>query len=287
MDVEGRDRFEYYESLRVAVREVSARTPDGIPVSVSASVETRESWEVVAERFRGGWAEHCERWTADGRPSVDRSDDPPGSWRGDSGRFLDSAANAEVEERCDRIAETERSVVSPAMREIEASDPERHLVGFEHRLKGLDRIKDKVAADVEEKGRTATEALPMVKDIIRYTLVYSDERYTDGVKADVARMEAQGFKQVERRNTWTEDQYKGINSRWQEPDTGQLFEVQFHTRISFEAKQLTHSTYERSRDPTTDRAELRELRHLQGETCRQIPIPPRVKDISDYPGEQT
>ena len=37
---------------------------------------------------------------------------------------------------------------------------------------------------------------------------------------------------------------KGINSQWIDPDSGQRFEVQFHTRISFEAKQLTHSAYE-------------------------------------------
>jgi hypothetical protein len=173
------------------------------------------------------------------------------------------------------------------MREIEACDPERRLVGFEHRLKGLDRIKDKVAVDVDEKGRTTSEALSTVKDTIRYTLVYSDERYTDGVQTDMARLEGRGFEQVERRNTWAEDQYKGINSRWREPDTGQLFEVQFHTQISFEAKQLTHCAYERSRDPTTDRAELREVRRLQGDTCRQISIPRGATDISDYPLEET
>ena len=32
-----------------------------------------------------------------------------------------------------------------------------------------------------------------------------------------------------------------------EPETGQRFEVQFHTRASFEAKQLTHAAYERLR----------------------------------------
>ena len=264
--VEVRDRFEYYESLRVSV--------------------AAESWDVAAERFRGKWAAHCERWPAEGRSAVDRSEDPPGSWRGESGRFLDSAANAEVEARCERIGEVEKSVVSPAMREIEACDPERHLVGFEHRLKGLDRLKDKVSAEIEEKGRTTTEALSMVKDPIRYTLVYSDWAYSESVLADVARLKARGFEQVERRNTWTEDQYKGVNSRWRDPDSGQLFEVQFHTNISFEAKQLTHCAYERTRDPTIDRAELRELRRLQGDAGRQIPVPPGAADIPDYPLEE-
>jgi hypothetical protein len=30
------------------------------------------------------------------------------------------------------------------MRAVESQDPGRHLIGFEHRLKGRDRIKEKV-----------------------------------------------------------------------------------------------------------------------------------------------
>ena len=36
------------------------------------------------------------------------------------------------------------------MRAIESQDPERHLVGFEDRLKGRDRIKEKVCDKYEE-----------------------------------------------------------------------------------------------------------------------------------------
>ena len=259
VQVEARDRFEYYGSLRTAV-----------------------SWEAAAERFRGEWVSHEARWPAEARKQADRSGDPEGSWRGDSGRFLDSAANADVEERCDRIAEAERNVVTPAMREIEACDPERRLVGFEHRLKGLERIKDKVAADIEEKGRTPVEALSMVKDVIRYTFVYSGDNYTKGVWGDIARLEERGFEQVERRNTWTGDYYRGLNSRWRDPGTRQLFEVQFHTVTSFEAKQLTHCAYERARNPSTDRSELRELRRIQKSACQQVPVPSGAEDISDY-----
>ena len=47
---------------------------------------------------------------------------------------------------------------------------------------------------------------------------------------------------------------------------GQRFEVQFHTPDSFHAKHhVTHLAYERIRDPTTSRAELRELHAFQRE----------------------
>ena len=264
--VEERDRFEYYDALRAAVDDVSAKT-----------------WTTATARFRESWAEHCDRWPQEARKPPDRSADPPGSWRGGSGRYLDSAANAEVERRCDRIADIERTVISPAMREIESCDPDRHLAGFDHRRKGPDRLKDKIAAEINEKGRNVSEAMMMAKDVIRYTFVYPDDHYSEGVAADIARMEARGFHQAERRNTWVDEQYKGINSRWRDPGNGQLFEVQFHTEGSYEAKQLTHCAYERARDLTTSRTELRELRCMQADVCRQVPIPPGATEILDYP----
>jgi hypothetical protein len=261
--VEERDRGEYWEDLRAAV--------------------AADAWAASAERFRGEWAEHCERWSADSRPGADRSQDPPGSWRGDSGRYLDVAANAEVEKRCEGIAEAERDVVSPAMREVEACDPERRLVGFDNRLKGLDRIKDKVAADVLLKSRTPEQALANVKDSIRFTFQYSEAAYADGVNTDIGRLKERGFEQVEVRNSWGDPHYMGINSRWREPLTGQLFEVQFHTRTSYEAKQLGHAAYERLRNPATSDSERDESAAFQERLCGHITIPPKVTDIPDFP----
>jgi hypothetical protein len=264
--VEERDRFEYYDALRAAVDDVSA--------------ETRTTATV---RFRESWAEHCDRWPQEARKPPDRSADPPGSWRGDSGRYLDSAANAEVEQRCDRIADIERTVISPAMREIESCDPERHLAGFDHRCKGPDRLKDKIAAEINEKGRNVSEAMMMAKDVIRYTFVYPDDHYSEGVAADIARMETRGFHQAERRNTWVDEQYKGINSRWRDPGNGQLFEVQFHTHASFEGKQETHGAYERLRTLPEGDQEVFTLRTYQREVTAKIQVPPGTAEIPNYP----
>ena len=185
----------------------------------------------------------------DGRPrsdqQVDRSKDPPGSWHGDSNRILDRPINERVEAECDRIAERERETISPALRKVESSDPDRHLIGFEYRLKDRDGIKEKVAKSMAEKGLSAEAAISRVPDAIRYTLEYAEARYTEGVWADIARMKEQGFKLEVLKNSWSNDQYKGINSQWIEPRTGQHLELQFHTRISFEAKQITHAAYER------------------------------------------
>ncbi len=228
----------------------------------------RERWNAARQDFETQWHEHAQR-----HPH------PPGARPS-----LDTAVITKVMEGCDRIAETEENVVTPAMLRIEAEDPERRLAGLDHRRKGEGRIMEKVAAAIEEQlDLSPEEALASVKDAIRYTFQYNDERYSDGVRADIERLKDAGFELVELRNSWEREEYKGINSRWRVTENSQLFEVQFHTRISFDAKQLTHPAYELIRNPTTSPAELRELRAFQREVSTEVPTPPGAKDLPRYP----
>jgi hypothetical protein len=195
----------------------------------------------------------------------------------------DAAYRAQaIDQGCNRVRETEETVVTPAMRRIEAQDPSRSLVGLEFRLKGRERLSEKVAEAVEERGRSITEAFGLVKDAIRFTFCYSEDRYTDGVLEDCDRLEAEGFKRFDRKNSWAEGEYKGINSRWRAPDGGQIFEVQFHTRASFKAKQETHWAYERLRALPDDEAEVRQLHAYQRAVTAKIPHPPGAAEIPDY-----
>jgi IS5 family transposase len=205
-------------------------------------------------------------------------------------RNLEYRATAEAVDRaytidqgCARVQEIEEKTVTPAMRRTEAEDPERHLAGLENRLKGKERLSEKVENWMSaQPDLRPDDAFKLVKDAIRYTFVYNEERYTEGVYADCERIESAGFEPVDRQNSWKEDQYKGINGRWREPDSGMLFEVQFHTQESVDAKELTHPTYERIRDPATSPDEVRELRAVQSEVCSRIKIPPRATEIPDY-----
>jgi hypothetical protein len=193
---------------------------------------------------------------------------------------------AAVDRGCDRVRETEQNLITPEMRRIEAEDPDRHLVGFEFRCKDKDRLTEKVTNWMRaQPDLTPDEAFRLVKDAIRYTFEYTDDNYAAGVHADCDRLEAAGFERVDRNNSWTDAEYKGINSRWREPESGFLFEVQFHTQASFEAKQLTHSAYERIRDTSTPPppSEVRELRSYQREVSAKTPIPPGAEDIPNYP----
>jgi hypothetical protein len=288
-----RSHEEYYTELRAAVAvqertepappsESGARSKPGKQTENDPQVQPGSNWEETAELSRWMWSEYKRRWPPEERPPADQSKDPPGSWRVDSNRFLDRAANEDTEKECDQIVKRERERLSPGLREVESLDSDRQLIGFEHRLKGRERIKEKVAEAIEQYGRTPREAVSLVPDAIRYTFQYKETRYAQGVQDDIARLREQGFELIALKNSWLDEQYKGINSRWIEPVSGQRFELQFHTRISFEAKQLTHRAYERLRSGQADEFEEMVLEAFQTKVAAAIPIPHGAADIPDH-----
>jgi hypothetical protein len=113
------------------------------------------------------------------------------------------------------------------------------------------RIMARIAEDVRVKGRTPGEALANITDIVRYTLRYPPQDYTGRVHADIERLWREGHAELGVRNHWTARAWKGISTAWQEPATGQRFEVQFHTPESLAARELTYPAYQRLRDPAT------------------------------------
>jgi len=277
---EDRDLEEYYVALyRAALTEktVAARQ------AAAEEQAAYEKWEKKTEDFRWMWSEYQRRLPPGERAPVDRSRDPPGSWHGEGDRFLKPAENDQVEAACDRITKLERDKITPAMREVESQDPDRHLVGVKDCLKGHDRIKEKAYDKRKEFGYSLEEAVSAVSDTIRFTFQYSEAYYTQGVWADIGRLEEQGFEQKTRRNCWSGEEYKGINSQWIEPESGQRFEVQFHTRISFEAKQLTHDAYEILRTKKANKFEEHVLDAFQKKISADVPVPPGAVDIPDYP----
>ena len=250
---ETRTRQEYYAELRVTVaREEAAAARH----ATANEQSTSEKWQQEVVESRSLWTEYQRKWPPQDRPPRDGN------------RSLDPADNSRVEAECDRIADREDQRISPAIRAIESQDPDRHLIGFEHRLKARDRIKEKVSDKMQELFCSAEEAVSVVSDTIRYTFQYREARYTQGVWTDMERLKGEGFKLHKLKNSWSDEEYKGINSQWIEPGTGQRFEVQFHTRISFEAKQLTHDAYERLRTHQLDEFEKMVLRSLRAKGIR-------------------
>jgi hypothetical protein len=257
----------------------AARGPTAQDAWAEAVPELRVSWEILKEKY--GHEEPAEP-----APQADG-----GSWRGKGGRSLDAASNAEIDLGYARIREVGETVIGPAILRVAAEDPTRTLAGFDRRIKGEDRLKEKVSDLLEPPSKLgADEALSAIVDVVRFTFTYHENRYTQGVLADVERLKLQGFELDRLKNTWSSEQYKGINTQWLEPRSGVRFEVQFHTQASFEAKELTHEAYERirsitERTPETER-EAEELEAFQSKANAQVPIPPEVRVIEDYRREK-
>jgi hypothetical protein len=117
------------------------------------------------------------------------------------------------------------------------------------------RIMARVTEDGRVKGRAPGEALANMADLVRYTFEYPADQYTDGVRADVERLWREGYSELAVRNYWTSPFWKGISATWQEPGSGQLLEVQFHTPESRAARDQTYPDYLRLRSASASDAE--------------------------------
>jgi hypothetical protein len=252
----------------------------------------RDHWAEAVPELRGAWEKIKEKYEYSERHEpIPQPDAGAYGWHGMGGRRLDAAQNDEIDRGYARIREVAERSIIPGVLSVEAEDPTRRLAGFDNRFKGEDRLKEKVADLLEPSSEvSAAEALDAVADAVRFTYTYSETGYTLGVPDDVERLKARGFELDKLKNTWTSDQYKGINTQWMERGTGVRFEVQFHTQASLEAKELSHKAYERIRsiadlNPETDR-EAAELEGFQSSVNAMIPIPPDVNAIEDYRREK-
>ena len=245
----------------------------------------RDSWAEALPSLRTAWEDHQDRYPERERATPITHADS--SWSSGDTRRLTPEQNTEATKACADIHDKGERVAFPTMLQVEAADPNRSLAGLEHRHKGEDRLKEKIAERLRySPDLSPRQAAAEVPDAVRFTLEYSGARYTDGVLGDVERLRQAGCELLKLKNLWAKDQYKGINSQWLRPETGLRFEVQFHTPQSREAKELTHQAYERLRDPLTSKAEETELEAYQRRVNALVKRPPDVFRIEDYPPEK-
>ena len=240
----------------------------------------RDAWAAAVPHLRAAWENHKERYPE--RSRVPPRTTPDGAWEAGEHRRLSPEQNAEATKAHTDLTEEGHRDILPALKRVEATNPDRRLAGLEHMIKHEDRLKEKVADYLQAPDLTVREAVGMVPDAVRFTLIYTPQRYADGVQADVELLKAEGFELIKLKNLWTDDQYKGINSQWCRPETSLRFEVQFHTPESLEAKELTHEAYERIRAlaPPTERAELEAFQRLANAL---LVTPEGTAGVKDFP----
>jgi hypothetical protein len=238
---------------------------------------------------------------ASARPPAIRSPDEPQladdglwKWKGleldrEVNRIADEglAVRRDAEGRDEEGNYGERGI-TPVMRRVEAELAHGTLVPDTEKfaLKSPDRFKEKLAKMISlEPDVAPSDLTAKIHDGIRYTFVFEDRFYSEGVRDAESRLTNKGYHLVWRKPSWSGEEYKGINSQWRDVGSGQLFEVQFHTPASWDAKQRTHDSYEKIENPATTPEERTRLRAYQREVAASVPVPPGALEFVPYKAE--
>ncbi len=186
---------------------------------------------------------------------------------------LSSAASQTPDAKYNEAVKSEPAITS--MMQSLAEDQGFELVGLEHRLKSWESFSRKIAANPEGYE---------VKDIIRYTVVESPDKLTQTTLKTMEDLEKAGYKTIVVKNTWDNEAnpYKGINTFVESPE-GQKFELQYHTRDSFDLKDgEMHKLYEQWRlipDPESPEAIALNDRMLQ--LADSLPRPENISSVEN------
>lgn len=116
--------------------------------------------------------------------------------------------------------------------------------GLKNRIKGKESYLRKIRAEYKPDGNKYE-----VKDIVRYTLGTDDAgALVKGMENAIDELSKLGYNTIAVKNSWEDplNPYKGINTTVIAPN-GQKFEIQYHTKASFEVKEKMHALYEKQR----------------------------------------
>lgn len=155
----------------------------------------------------------------------------------------------ESSEKSIEQASEQETRTSPMIQRL-AQQTGAQIEGFDYRIKGRDSLARKIATDMVEKNLSLEEATSDVYDAVRYTMVFDNEEFADRVGGVQDSLQEQGWSQYDL--AWKNyfpagDNYDGYNTVMENPDTGERFELQFHTPETWQHKMDTHGLYEELR----------------------------------------
>lgn len=226
------------------------------------------------------------------RPGEDQlsvGKQPDGSWIGEEHgqrMKLDPAVNGRADNILKQAAANEPRI-SAAVKDVTAHVDHAKPQGWDFRLKGEGSLKRKIFGDLMETPNP-DRVLSKLNDNIRYTMELPPSHYADGARQAIEQLKAHGFQEVKVKNFWSRnlgvDDYKGINSVWRDPTTGQTFEMQWHTPASFEAKEAAHQYYEAARVPGATDTQVAAAKAKAVAIFRELTDPPGAAQIREVNG---
>ena len=164
-----------HRASRAKVEQAYAAYQQGAPDGARDASADCDPWAEAVPSLRAAWEEHQNRYPE--RERATPNNHPDGSWSSGETRRLTPEQNAEATKACADIHDEGERVAFPAIRQIEAADPGRRLAGAQHMLKGIDRLKEKIADALRARpDLTVLQALSIVPDPVRFTYEYSHDR---------------------------------------------------------------------------------------------------------------
>ncbi|MFZ5891639.1 MAG: hypothetical protein ACOY0T_11350 [Myxococcota bacterium] len=158
--------------------------------------------------------------------------------------------------------------------EAEAAKHHGKMEGLKYEYKGAESMERKIhdtatkelLADPtpRELEWAARDSAGGVNDSLRYTITLPVDSYYISARAIIQDLTRSGLKRVWLKDFWTNEGkpsdsgYRGINATFKTPD-GFQFELQFHTKESYDLKTATHGNYEERRKPEIPRERAIEL----------------------------
>jgi hypothetical protein len=186
----------------------------------------------------------------------------------------------------DRIMDRARAHEPDIARKLRELETRRaRLIHLERNLKGRDsliRKLDDFVTGLEEQGKWTFDTVEgRIHDSVRYTFRIRASEYVSKVEDIAAQMRARGFRLYQPgRNGWGTNEYKGINSVWEDPATGQRFEVQFHTTESQAAKDKSWILYEEQRVLPKGSPEWNRLQEQITAIWDGVPVPSGAEGLA-------
>jgi len=178
------------------------------------------------------------------------------------------------------VARTNEESITPRLQQVVQDTPGiERLAGEGNWVKTQGSLDRKLGGrlgettDANALDRQFTRELDKVNDMVRYTMVAPESEYATATRDAIASMKQEGFVlEGAPKDAWANPTgYRGVNSTWLDPATGQRFEMQFHTPESLAAKEGTHEIYDFAR--VADQQLAPQFDAVQNKVFDLVPIP--------------
>lgn len=163
---------------------------------------------------------------------------------------------------------------------IDIQNNDMRLVGLDNRLKGRDRIKEKIYSKNITHGKSLYDLSNAIHDVLRYTFVIEDEKYSENVIKCMELLNDYDYEIIDFKNLWGDKFYQGINIKIKN-EFGFIFEIQFHSKSGYKINEgNTRELYKVLRSKNAPKKIAAHANTLRMYYQSKIIIPLGAKDIT-------